>query len=91
MRPQKSKRFRGWSQSKNRSAARPCSPDNKNTHISNRWAGYYMEDIECKHCVHWRGRKKGCPFRGCAYEAEKLDAIKQGRIKRRGGDVLLAM
>jgi len=73
MRPQKSKRFR--------------DKDNTSTRIQNRWQGYFMEDMDCLHCVHWRGKRKGCPFRACAFEAEKLDAIKNGRIKRRGGDV----
>jgi|GEM_PF-2440606 len=57
------------------------------THIQNRWNGYYLEDIDCLHCVHWRGKRKGCPFHSCAFEAEKMDAIRHDRIKRKGGDV----
>ena len=75
MRPQKSKRFR----------------ENNATRIQNRFRGYYLDDINCLHCVHWKGRKKGCPFKACAYEAERLDAIKYDRIKRKRGENLLAM
>lgn len=81
MRPQKSKRFRDNNNNSH----------NSNTHIQNRWNGYYLEDIDCLHCIHWRGKRKGCPFRTCAFESEKLDATKNGRIKRRGGGEILVM
>jgi hypothetical protein len=42
--------------------------------------------IDCLRCVHWKGRKKGCPFRLCAYDSEKPSATNHGRIKRKGGD-----
>jgi len=51
-------------------------------YVDNRWHGYYMEDLDCTFCMNHKG-KKGCNLSQCAYEEEKLDAIKNGRIKRK--------
>ena len=56
-------------------------PKKENVRIINKWEGYYMEDMQCRLCKYYRG-KRGCKFEKCLYEDEKLDAIKNGRIKR---------
>ena len=53
-----------------------------NVRTINRWRGYYMEDIECRHCKYHKGRKRGCKFSQCRFDEEKLEAIARGRIKR---------
>jgi|GEM_PF-1909435 len=44
--------------------------------------GYYMEDMDCKLCPFYVGKKKGCKLKKCCCEDEKIDAIANGRIKR---------
>jgi hypothetical protein len=51
----------------------------------NKFRGYFLEDCECIYCVNFRGKKRGCKFKKCLFEAEKHDAIKHGRIKRKRG------
>ena len=53
--------------------------------IDNRWHGYYMEDMECQYCLHWKSRKRKCSRPKCAYQEEKANAVNNGRIKRRRG------
>ena len=61
------------------------SKKNKSNRIQDRWHGYYSEDLDCIYCLHWKGKRKGCPLSVCAYEEEKHDALANGRIKRREG------
>ena len=73
---------------------RPQKPKNRvnNTdRVQNRFQGCYIDDISCKFCVNYRGKKRGCTLSACAFEEEKMDAIKHGRIKRKGGDAASAM
>ncbi len=46
------------------------------------WNGYYLDDLECSLCAHYRGRKLGCMNSECLYEAEKKNAFEHGKIKR---------
>ena len=57
----------------------------QNERIVNKWHGYYLEDLECQWCLYYISKKRGCSLTSCCCEEEKLDAIKQGRIKRRKG------
>jgi hypothetical protein len=50
-----------------------------------KWRGYYMEDMQCSSCRFCQGRKRGCKLANCCCDDEKLDAIKNGRIKRKRG------
>ena len=53
--------------------------------IINRFTGYYLNDVDCTLCLHYVKNSKGiklCLYSVCLYEAEKEDAIKNGRIKR---------
>jgi len=72
---------------------RPQKPKNRANNISrqqNRFREYYLDEISCKYCVNYRGKRKGCVLSACDFEEEKMDAIKHGRIKRnRGGEVLV--
>ena len=67
------------------------SKRNRSKYIDNRWHGYYTEDVPCQYCLYWRGKKRVCPRPKCAYEADKKDAIKNGRIKRKKGILPWAM
>ena len=50
-----------------------------------KWEGYYLADIECKNCQHWKGKKRGCSLTGCNFEFEKQDVKKSGRFFRKRG------
>ena len=50
-----------------------------------KWHGYYMEDMDCKLCRHYAGKKNGCKLDTCCCESEKRNAIKSGRFKRTRG------
>jgi hypothetical protein len=52
-----------------------------NVRIMNKF-NYYMEDMGCRRCKYYQGTKRGCKLTECCCEAEKLEAIKHGRIKR---------
>ena len=53
--------------------------------IFNRFQGYYLDDVSCQYfCVNYRGKKRGCILSACEFEEEKMDAIKHGKIKRKG-------
>ena len=71
---------------------RPQKPKNRANNISreqnNRLQGYYLDDLSCKFCANYRGKKRGCKLSACDFEDEKLDAIKHNRIKRRVGDAV---
>jgi len=58
------------------------SKGQKAKRIQQRWHGYYMEDLNCKYCIYWQGKKRGCALSGCTFEEEKRNAIKNGRLKR---------
>lgn len=62
---------------------RPQKPKDRNR----KWKGYFLDDIACKYCIRYRG-KRGCVKPLCDYECEKPDAIKHGRIKRKRDDVI---
>lgn len=70
---------------------RPQKPKNRANNISkaqSRAKGYYLDDISCKFCVNYRGRKRGCVLSSCEFEDEKMDAIKHSRIKWKAGDAV---
>ena len=50
---------------------------------------YFMEDMDCELCLHYQGksrhRKHGCKRAACACEDEKMDALANGRVKRKRG------
>jgi hypothetical protein len=57
------------------------------TRYTQKWQGYFIEDIDCPLCLHWQGRKNGCKHERCLYESEKADALANGRIKRKRGSM----
>jgi hypothetical protein len=54
---------------------------------------YHLEDMECKMCAFFGGRKNGCQYNGsnqlksttCCCEDEKHEAVENGRLKRKRG------
>jgi len=69
---------------------RQQKPKNRtnSSNAQNRFQGNYLDDISCKFCANYRGKKKGCILPVCDFEGEKMDAIKHGRIKRKAGDAI---
>ena len=59
--------------------------DYSSKRITSNGDGYYLDDIECRNCVNWRGKKRGCSLPDCDYDIDKQIAIKNGRIKRSQG------
>ena len=53
----------------------------------NKFEGYFMDDMECRWCKYFQGRKRGCKLDNCCCEDEKLEALAKGRIKRKRGSV----
>ena len=45
---------------------------------------YYLEDMNCTHCLYYQGKKQGCVLDICCCEEEKQAAIANSRIKREG-------
>ena len=48
----------------------------------NKRSGFYLEDMECRLCLYFRGKKRGCALHSCCCEEDKLEAMENGRIKR---------
>ena len=50
---------------------------------------YYIEDIQCEYCLFYQKKSKyrrhGCNRDVCGFIAEWLDALANGRIKRKRG------
>jgi len=70
---------------------RPQKPKrriNKSDKAQNRFNNYYLDEISCKYCVNYRGKKRGCVLSACDFEEEKTDAVKHGRITRKVGDAV---
>ena len=67
-------------------------PKNRNMRMLNKFQ-YYIDDMDCKYCAYWGGKKKGCRFpvkaqKGlpeCCCDEEKREALAQRRLKRRRG------
>jgi len=60
---------------------RPQKPKKQNVRRFNKFK-YYLADCECHLCQHYRGKKRGCALPVCCCEGIKMDAVKNGRIKR---------
>lgn len=63
----------------------------KTTRIHNKFQ-YHLEDMECKVCAFFGGKKNGCQFSNarkaadeCCCENEKREAIENGKLKRKKG------
>jgi len=48
---------------------------------------YFVEDCDCRMCLFWRGKKKGCVLDTCCCAEIRRDALAQGRIKRKPGSM----
>jgi hypothetical protein len=53
--------------------------------IVQKFRGYFMEDLECIHCLHYGGKKNSCLLDTCCCVEEKQDAKANGRIKQPRG------
>ena len=56
----------------------------QNTRIINKFQ-YYVEDMDCPLCLHYKGKKRGCSLDICCCLEEKREALANGRIKRKRG------
>ena len=71
---------------KNSKEAWRMKPDKKNVRIYNKFQ-YHIEDADCKYCLYYKGKVRGCTLTACSCEDIRLDAIANGRIKRERGAV----
>lgn len=49
--------------------------------------GYYFEDTDCRYCLYYKGKKRGCSLTACSCEDIKIDAIAKGRMERARGSL----
>ena len=61
---------------------KPQKKKDRSTQSVQKWTGYYMEDMDCKLCLHYQGKKKGCELPECCCLEDKKEATAKGRIKR---------
>lgn len=53
----------------------------QNTRIFNRFTGYSLKDCECRFCLYYGGKRKGCALPQCCCEEERaLAQEKNGGI-----------
>lgn len=62
-------------------------PKKQNVKKANKWAGYYLVDTNCRDCLYYKGKVKGCSLTVCSCEDIKLDAIANDRITRKRGSL----
>jgi hypothetical protein len=53
-----------------------------NVRNSNKRRHYSMEEIVCRNCKHYQG-KRGCKLDKCCSEDEKLEVILKNKIKQK--------
>lgn len=58
------------------------SKKNRDSKSYRKWKGYYLSDVDCMYCKHYRGKKRGCPFHQCEYTEERLNAVANGKFVR---------
>lgn len=47
-----------------------------NTRIYHRFTGYTVADCDCKYCLHYGGKRKGCSYEaGCCCTEERAQAL----------------
>lgn len=45
------------------------------TRIYNRFTGYTVEDCDCRYCLYYGGKRKGCTRKYCCCLPERLQAM----------------
>ena len=55
------------------------------SHTFNRWDGYYLDDLDCRFCLHYSNSRRGCLLPSCCCVSEALDALAHGRFHRNPG------
>ena len=53
----------------------------QHTRIHNRFTGYTVADCDCKFCLYYGGKRKGCTIEKCCCEEERAAAIAKERMK----------
>ena len=61
------------------------SQKKQNERNVNKRKGYCAEDAECRWCLYYKGKKRGCALSSCCCEEEKSNAVKYNRVKRERG------
>lgn len=56
----------------------------QNTRIFNRFTGYSLKDCECRFCLYYGGKRKGCALPQCCCEEELAPAQETAVTKKRG-------
>ena len=46
---------------------------------------YYLEDTDCRWCLHYQNKKHGCKLDNCCCGDIRAEAVANGRIKRKAG------
>lgn len=50
------------------------------TKILDRFMGYSVADCDCKLCLHYGGKKRGCALSECCCAEERREAAQQERL-----------
>jgi copper chaperone CopZ len=54
---------------------------NNSSNKPSKWAGYYLEDIQCQYCLY-EIKKHGCSLNACCCREEIKEALENNRINR---------
>ena len=51
-----------------------------NTRIYHRFTGYTLKDCDCRYCLYYGGKRKGCTILRCCCEKERSEAAAREKI-----------
>lgn len=52
-----------------------------NTKIYNRFTGYTLKDCDCRYCLYYGGKRKGCAIPRCCCEKERSQAAAREKME----------
>ena len=47
----------------------------QHTRMIDRFTGYTVADCDCKLCLYYGGKRRGCTVKKCCCEAERAEAV----------------
>jgi len=59
---------------------------NSNTRIYHKFSGYTLEDCDCRYCLHYGGKRKGCLLDECVCTEEIEEARRRERSRNGSKD-----
>lgn len=57
-------------------------PITQSTRVYNRFKGYSAADCDCRYCLHYGGKPRGCTVEACCCAEERRQAYERERLRK---------